>query len=602
MQGQTVVASAGDDGSEGCPGSDALAVDDPASQPLVTGVGGTQVVLAGPPATEEVWDSTGVAAGGGGISALQQMPAYQAQAPSWLGVVGSRSSGTPCDAPAGSECREVPDVSADAAPQSGYLVYYEGNWETVGGTSGAAPLWAALVALADGSAACASGPVGFADPALYDAAATPAAYADDFADVTFGDDDRTGSNGGDYPATAGYDLATGLGTPHATDLASALCAGGAADDGAVSVGEGAAQVGRVGTAATLQLTGSGASGGALTWTAVGLPPGLSIGSSGEVSGSPSSAGEYAVTATASGSGGAAASVSFLWTIVAAGADIVTVADPGPQTSRLGAEVDVPLSAADSGASPITWTSRGLPTYLRVDAAGDVVGEVTAEGTFLGVVTATDATGAADSVAFLWTVLPPEQTSTTFTISGAAAYGDEEAVHFAITAGSPAGAPSGDAVVRAGTLTLCAVTLAGGAGRCSPAPGALAAGSHQVVVTYEGGDGYSPSSSAVRTLSVAKAATTVTLTLSLARLTYGDEQAERVSVVVSPRYAGLPGGTVTIRAGGVALCSAPLAGGRGSCAPEAKALRSGTWSVVAAYGGSADFLVSSSAARILVVTS
>ena len=81
-QGQTVVAAAGDEGSEDCyafPSStDArLQVDDPASQPWVTGVGGTTLDALGPPPTESVWNSglfTGT--GGGGISATWTMPAW----------------------------------------------------------------------------------------------------------------------------------------------------------------------------------------------------------------------------------------------------------------------------------------------------------------------------------------------------------------------------------------------------------------------------------------------------------------------------------------------------------------------------------------------
>ena len=61
------------------------------------------------------------------------------------------SSGTPCGAPAGSRCREVPDVSADADPNTGYLIYWTSDapatqtgWWQAGGTSAAAPLWAGL--------------------------------------------------------------------------------------------------------------------------------------------------------------------------------------------------------------------------------------------------------------------------------------------------------------------------------------------------------------------------------------------------------------------------------------------------------------------------
>lgn len=225
VQGQSVVAATGDDGASDC-GTAALAVDDPASQPYVTGVGGTTLHAIGPPPTETAWDESAIreGAGGGGVSAVQVMPSYQASAPASLHVVNADSSGATCKAPAGEHCREVPDVSADADWTTGYLIYWDGKWYGDGGTSAATPLWAALFALADASSACAGRTVGFANPALYDAAAST--YAADFNDVTSGDNDYTpdGNKDGLYPATEGYDMATGLGTPIAASLVGSLCA------------------------------------------------------------------------------------------------------------------------------------------------------------------------------------------------------------------------------------------------------------------------------------------------------------------------------------------------------------------------------------------
>jgi subtilase family serine protease len=223
-QGQSVFAATGDYGSSDCRTS-ALTVDDPASQPFVTGVGGTTLSALGPPPTETTWNDSSIrtGAGGGGVSSEHEMPSYQVDAPASLHVVGADSSGAPCGAPAGSFCREVPDVAADADRSTGYLIYYEGKWESNGGTSAASPLWAALMALVDASSSCRGETVGFADPALYDAAAT--SYASEFHDVTTGTNDYTpqGNKSGLFPATVGYDMATGLGTPIAAKLAVSLC-------------------------------------------------------------------------------------------------------------------------------------------------------------------------------------------------------------------------------------------------------------------------------------------------------------------------------------------------------------------------------------------
>ena len=158
-QGQTVVAASGDDGSTDCGApsgtqSAVATVDDPGSQPYVTSVGGTSLTALGPPPTESVWNSFN-GSSGGGISSNWAMPAYQSGAPPALGVIKSYSSSKPCDAPTG-YCREVPDVSADADPNTGLVIDWGhwGGWSAVGGTSVAAPLWAALMALTDAWPAC----------------------------------------------------------------------------------------------------------------------------------------------------------------------------------------------------------------------------------------------------------------------------------------------------------------------------------------------------------------------------------------------------------------------------------------------------------------
>jgi hypothetical protein len=238
--GISVFSAAGDDGSEDCDATDGttgLAVDDPASQPYVTGVGGTTTTALGPPPTQTVWNdaNTGTGAGGGGISKFWTMPSYQSAAASSVDVKQADSSGTPCKAATGSDCREVPDVSADADPYSGYVIYYCGacapgvsntginGWQGIGGTSAATPLWAALAALIDADSACTKD-IGFANPALYQVAAETGAYPNDFYDVTSGDNDYTGTNKGKFPAETHYDMASGLGTPDAAGLAPALCA------------------------------------------------------------------------------------------------------------------------------------------------------------------------------------------------------------------------------------------------------------------------------------------------------------------------------------------------------------------------------------------
>ena len=209
-QGQTVVAASGDSGSSDCymPGvrSDTrLAVDDPAGQPNVTGVGGTSLTTGGstPPA-ERVWNggSPAAGAGGGGIS-------KDFVAPSWQQIPGVQNSYTQYTCGNGTQqCREVPDVSATADPQHGDIVFIAGFWRIVGGTSAGAPLWAALTAVANQGCAL---PGGFLNQKLY---AAGAGVCPPFNDVTSGNN-QLFPNGSStyYPATTHYDLATGWGTP-----------------------------------------------------------------------------------------------------------------------------------------------------------------------------------------------------------------------------------------------------------------------------------------------------------------------------------------------------------------------------------------------------
>ncbi len=201
-----------------------LAVSDPAGQPYVTAVGGTSVTGLGPPPTEKVWNDAlnySEGAAGGGISQSFAMPAYQQP----LGTV-SGSTGTPCGNSSGN-CREIPDVSADADPSTGYIVYDthdfgnspNNHWGTLGGTSGAAPLWAAALAVV---ASANGNTVGYGalNPALYLLAQkSPSTYLND---ITSGNNDYNATNGGEFPAMSGYDMASGLGTPVVSQLASGL--------------------------------------------------------------------------------------------------------------------------------------------------------------------------------------------------------------------------------------------------------------------------------------------------------------------------------------------------------------------------------------------
>ena len=206
-EGQTWFFAAGDSGTDGCRDSDPnsggtlgsnkiLSAGWPASSPSVIGVGGTQINTG---TTEVVWNTNGTAnpgAGGGGPSESLDKPAYQ---------VGA----TPNDG-----SRDEPDVAALSGPP--YIsIVVNGAANGVGGTSAATPIWAGAWALIEQ----AKNHVGIsqAQEKLYAVGKLGAGKG--FNDVTSGNNGGPGDQAtGGWPAAAGYDLATGWGTPNVSLL------------------------------------------------------------------------------------------------------------------------------------------------------------------------------------------------------------------------------------------------------------------------------------------------------------------------------------------------------------------------------------------------
>jgi subtilase family serine protease len=229
--GVTVLASSGDGGtanSKKTPVKNPVTlpyptVNWPASDPLVTGVGGTY--LCTNPVTGSGVDSTDPPArcqanpgvreigwidSGGGFSHVFAKPAYQDTLPAGSTAIGAM--------------RGVPDVAFQASSTTGPLVYDTapgaGGWFIVGGTSCASPQFAGLVAIAGQIAGHGLGQI---NPTLYRLADGPD-HGTYFYDVTTGNNQADPSIAG-YPATAGWDPVTGLGTPNAAALVPALAAG-----------------------------------------------------------------------------------------------------------------------------------------------------------------------------------------------------------------------------------------------------------------------------------------------------------------------------------------------------------------------------------------
>jgi subtilase family serine protease len=183
-------------------------VNFPSSSPDVVSVGGTEIAAPPPTITsyqpESTWNDC-CGSGGGGYSAVFSEPPFQ--------------SGASIADPSG--MRGLPDVSYNAAIISSILIWESfdptapPSWVIIGGTSAAAPQWAALDAIANQ----ADGQLGFLAPRLYQVY-TGASYHSAFHDITTGNNSWGGVTG--YDAGPGWDPATGLGTPDAYQLVQAL--------------------------------------------------------------------------------------------------------------------------------------------------------------------------------------------------------------------------------------------------------------------------------------------------------------------------------------------------------------------------------------------
>ena len=218
---KTVLLAAGDDGSiDGSfpDGGTAVHVDFPASSPNVLSVGGTTLVTDdnNQVTDEVVWgngiraDGPGKGSTGGGVSEHFPLPPWQADA------------NVPPSATTGFAGRGLPDVAA--AADGAYTVRFSGQPVVgEGGTSAAAPLWGALIAMINQKLATIPGstPVGYFNPLLYKMLGKSNA----FKDITSGTNDAHGNLGGAYTAGPGWDACSGWGSPNGKNLLLALTGG-----------------------------------------------------------------------------------------------------------------------------------------------------------------------------------------------------------------------------------------------------------------------------------------------------------------------------------------------------------------------------------------
>jgi len=332
VSGVVYTASAGDSAYSG-------GVIYPATSPHVVGVGGTTLNTASNSRgwTESVWETSSTEGTGSGCSAVEPQPSWQSS----ISLITAACSH-----------RVDNDVAADADPNTGAAVYDttngNGGWNEVGGTSESSPMIAAVFALAGNNG---NGGNNAAD-SIY-------THTGNLNEVT------ASSNGTCTPPTQDavlctatgaantYNGPTGWGTPDGLTAFQSTSTTG----NTVTVTSPGNQTSTVGTAASLQITATdSASGQTLTYSATGLPAGLSINSStGLISGTPTTAGTNSVTVTAKDTTGATGSASFSWTVNSASSGCTAqqlLGNPGFETGS--------ISPWTSTSGVLANTSDGVP--------------------------------------------------------------------------------------------------------------------------------------------------------------------------------------------------------------------------------------------------
>jgi subtilase family serine protease len=311
----------------------------PATSPHVVGVGGTTLNTASNSRgwTESVWKTSSTEGTGSGCSAVEPRPSWQSS----ISLITAACSH-----------RVDNDVAADADPNTGAAVYDttngNGGWNEVGGTSESSPMIAAVFALAGNNG---NGGNNAADSIYTHTGSLFEVTASNNGTCTPPSQDAVLCTATGAANT--YNGPTGWGTPNGLTAFQSNSATG----NTVTVTNPGNQTGTVGTAVSLQITATdSASGQTLTYSATGLPAGLSINSStGLISGTPTTAGSNSVTVTAKDTTGATGSASFTWTINPSSSGCTAqqlLGNPGFETGS--------ISPWASTAGVLANTSEGVP--------------------------------------------------------------------------------------------------------------------------------------------------------------------------------------------------------------------------------------------------
>ena len=393
-QGQSFFSASGD--------SDAFTglIPFPGDSPYITMVGGTMLTMNGTGisyGSEAAWNRNNGIGTGGGISTQYPIPTWQ------QGVSMSSNLGS-------TTMRNVPDVALTAED---VYVRADGEDQEVGGTSCASPLWAGFMALVNQQAKLNTGlSVGFINPAVY-AIGEGANYTTDFHDTTTGNNFST-SSPTKFPAVSGYDLATGWGSPTGGAMITALAG---SSQPTISTASPLA-AGVVGSNYSQTFAASGGL-SPYTWSITGTTPpptGLTMSTSGVLSGIPTSSGTVTFTVQVADANSHTSSSVFSLNIYPQGTPIVATTSPLPAGNATVAYTDT--LTATGGAAPLSWTlvSGSLPAGLNLSTSGVISGTPTTTGGTSFTVQVTDSNGLSSTAALSLTINAAPQPPTIATTS------------------------------------------------------------------------------------------------------------------------------------------------------------------------------------------
>ncbi len=268
---------------------------------------------------------------------------------------------------------------------------------------------------------------------------------------------------------------------------------------------------------------------------------------------------------------------------------IVAINPSPAPPNPSGQVTVKATSGSATYTVCTYTLSSSPAYCAPADSTLPAGTYSVVASYGG-----DSYYAPSSSASTPLVINQSGSPTTaLTISPSSTpYGNEGGTVFAVSVTAPpgnTGTPTGTVVVEQGTTEICMITLLAGRGACSPlAATAYPVGPASFSAVYQGDANFPASTSSTQTLTVLRAASSTSLTTTPVSAIYGSEQSSTLSVTVSPQYAGIPGGTVTLTAGATTLCTLTLAGGTASCTLGATQLPVGSYTVFASYGGDTNF--------------